>query len=230
MIEKYLYGFVYSVPNMLSSMVNDSAIELLEYFPLILSLGEFIIYIYMTKYDPTILPLNWSIPIYISIGLSLLNLLLPMEQLNKCIKLKNDDMKCPPYHEVEPKFEVTYEMTNPAYECKKKRNRDVFLFNHIFGGDGKQVAMDMSGFLGLNETDRKLTKDPLLDKANNGNNNILAGLMENNDKIGKNNPNNVITEPSKNAQNLPSNNQNEGGNPFAAFLQMNKNGQTNGSN
>lgn len=100
MIEKYLYGFVYSVPNMLSSMVNDSAIELLEYFPLILSLGEFIIYIYMTKYDPTILPLNWSIPIYISIGLSLLNLLLPMDQLNKCIKLKNDDMKCPPYHEV----------------------------------------------------------------------------------------------------------------------------------
>lgn len=127
-------------------------------------------------------------------------------------------------------------MTNPAYECKKKRNRDVFLFNHIFGGDGKQVAMDMSGFLGLNETDRKLAKDPLLDKSNNGNNNILAGLMKNNDKIGKNNPNtnNVITEPSKDAKNVPSNNQtnnqNEGGNPFAAFLQMNKNGQTNAPN
>jgi len=41
-------------------------------------------------------------------------------------------------------------MTNPAYECKKKRKRDVFLFNHVFGGDGKNFAVNISGLLGLN--------------------------------------------------------------------------------
>lgn len=55
-IEKHLYRYVYSVPNMLSSMVNDSAVELMEYFPLIISLGEFIIYCYMKNYDVVALP------------------------------------------------------------------------------------------------------------------------------------------------------------------------------
>lgn len=86
---------------MLSSMVNDSAIELLEYFPLIISLGEFIVYIYVKNYDVSSLPENWSIPIYVSIGLSALNLLLPMDQINKKIlKLKNDDLVCPAYEQV----------------------------------------------------------------------------------------------------------------------------------
>ncbi len=64
----------------------------MEYFPLIMSLGEFIIYLYIVSYDVTILPLYWSIPIYVSIGLSALNLILPMDQLNRCFKLKNDDV------------------------------------------------------------------------------------------------------------------------------------------
>jgi hypothetical protein len=38
-IEKILYGSTYSIPNMLSSMVNDSAIELIEYFSLIIAVG-----------------------------------------------------------------------------------------------------------------------------------------------------------------------------------------------
>lgn len=76
----------------------------MEYFPLIMSLGEFIVYIYMKQYNVIEMPLNWSIPIYISIGLSLLNLILPMDQLNKCVKLKNDDLVPPPYEKVEEKF------------------------------------------------------------------------------------------------------------------------------
>jgi hypothetical protein len=60
-------------------MVNDGAIEMMEYFPLILSLGEYIIYLYLVKYDPTIIPELWSIPIYASIGVSFLNLVLPMD-------------------------------------------------------------------------------------------------------------------------------------------------------
>jgi hypothetical protein len=56
-----------------------------------MAFGEFAIYIYISKYDVQIIPLNWSIPIYISIALGGLNLLLPMDQINKCIKLQNDD-------------------------------------------------------------------------------------------------------------------------------------------
>lgn len=97
LLEKYLYGSVYSMPNMLSSMINDSAIELMEYFPLILAIGEFIIYFYFVNYNFSALPLNWEIPIYASLAISLLNLLLPMDALNRCIKLKSDLMKFPSY-------------------------------------------------------------------------------------------------------------------------------------
>lgn len=38
-LEKYSYGKKYAAPNMISSLVNDAAIELLEWVPLILSLG-----------------------------------------------------------------------------------------------------------------------------------------------------------------------------------------------
>lgn len=37
--EKCLFGGSYKVPNMMSSMINEVAIELMEYFPLILSIG-----------------------------------------------------------------------------------------------------------------------------------------------------------------------------------------------
>jgi hypothetical protein len=104
MIEKYLYRYIYSAPNMLSDMVNDSALEMMEYFPLIISMGEFIIFSYIKNYEVIALPLNWSIPIYISIALSMLNLVLPMDQLNKCFKLKIDDLENPPYEKVEDRF------------------------------------------------------------------------------------------------------------------------------
>jgi hypothetical protein len=76
-------------------------------------------------------------------------------------------------------------MTNPAYDCKKKRKRDVFLFNHIFGGEGKNAALNLSHMFGLNETERSMVKDPLLNKnaGNTNSNNILEGLMMNNDNI-----------------------------------------------
>ena len=70
-------------------------------------------------------------------------------------------------------------MTNPAYECKKKRNRDVFLLNSIFGSDGKDGALNFTGFLGLDPTNRSMVKDPLLgkDPSSNFNENILGNLM-----------------------------------------------------
>lgn len=105
-------------------------------------------------------------------------------------------------------------MTNPAYECKKKRKRDVFLFNHIFGGDAKNVALNMSGFLGLNETDKSMMKDPLINKnPNQAGNNILSGL-------------NSEQPTAKTNQTNPKTQEN---NPFAAFMKMNTMGKENSS-
>lgn len=150
---------------------------------------------------------NWSITIYVSIGLSFLNLILPMDRINKkIIKLKNDSLVCPPYEQVEDKFEVTYEMTNPAYECKKKRKRDVFLFNHVFGGDTNNGGIGMTTFLGLNETDRSMIKDPLINKnaINQPESNVLDGL------------NSAIASKDNTQENTKA----EGDNPFAAFMKL----------
>ena len=101
-LEKCLYGKIYSIPNLLSSMLNDSAIELLEYFPLILSLGEFVIYLYIKNFHFELLPDYWSIPIYIAMGISVLNLLLPMDELNhKLFSMPTDNFTYPSYEKVE---------------------------------------------------------------------------------------------------------------------------------
>jgi len=47
-----------------------------------LSIGEFIIYLYFLNFKPELLPLYWSIPIYASLAISCINLLLPMDALN----------------------------------------------------------------------------------------------------------------------------------------------------
>jgi hypothetical protein len=56
-----------------------------------------VIYIYISNYNIDIIPVNWAVPLYMSIGLSALNLLLPMDELNKCINVKNDDQMTPEY-------------------------------------------------------------------------------------------------------------------------------------
>jgi hypothetical protein len=97
-IEKYLFSASYSTPNMISTEVNDSCIELFEYVPLILSIGEFLIYLYFKKFNFSQVPINWSVPIYLSIGISLINLIIPMKQVNKCIcKMKLDLSSEPTY-------------------------------------------------------------------------------------------------------------------------------------
>ena len=114
-IEKCLYGNTYKAPNMISSMVNEVAIELLEYFPLILSVGEFLIYFYFYNYDFQNVPKNYSIPIYVAFGISLINIALPMDRINRRIfHLKIDEETFPSYKDVENNFEVTYDWTNPV--------------------------------------------------------------------------------------------------------------------
>jgi len=84
------------------------------------------------------------------------------------------------------------------------------LFNHIFGGDSKNVALNMSGFLGLNETDQSMIKDPLINKnPNQPGDNILSGLNSG-QPIAKTNQ----TNP-----------KNEENNPFVAFMKMNAMGK-----
>lgn len=77
-LEKYSYGKAYSVPNMISSEVNEAATELLDWTPLIFSLGEFLVYLYFENWAIADIPDYWSVPIYVSLGLSTLILLLPL--------------------------------------------------------------------------------------------------------------------------------------------------------
>lgn len=82
----------------------------------------------------------------------------------------------------------------------------------------------MSDFLGLNDTNKSMVKDPLLNKNEPGggnNNNILAGLMSQNEQIPQSNkPVNTTmnTLPSSVNKNIQ-----EEDNPFAAFMKLNGN-------
>lgn len=74
------------------------------------------VYLYFVSFKPELVPLYWGIPIYISIAISVIHLLLPMDGLNhKLFKMPKDNFVYPCYEQVEEKFEVTYEMTNPGY-------------------------------------------------------------------------------------------------------------------
>jgi hypothetical protein len=60
------------------------------------------------------------VPIWLSIGISLLQIILPMEEINKMVcKFTYDLSNEPPYSQAEKEFEVTYELTNPVYESSK---------------------------------------------------------------------------------------------------------------
>lgn len=71
-------------------------------------------YFYFRAFNINAVPAGWSSTIFISLGLSIINMLLPMGRINKrFIKLPSDDNVYPNYEAVEDKFEVTYEMSNP---------------------------------------------------------------------------------------------------------------------
>jgi hypothetical protein len=59
-------------------MVFESAVELLEYFLITFAFGEFIVYFYFYKYEIDAIPLEWTITIFTTIALSILNSALPM--------------------------------------------------------------------------------------------------------------------------------------------------------
>ena len=108
---------------MISAALNKSCVELFEFVPLLLSLGEFLIYYYFQKFKFDQIPLNWSVPIWLSIAISLAQLIFPMEVLNKIIcKLNIDLSNEPPYSQAKREFEVTYEITNPYYQFNKERH------------------------------------------------------------------------------------------------------------
>lgn len=82
-IEKCLHAKSYRCPNMVSGMVNATATELLEYIPIILCLGEFLIYLHFEEYHIDQIPTHWAVPIYLSISISVLYLLMPFKFINK---------------------------------------------------------------------------------------------------------------------------------------------------
>ena len=92
------------------------------------------IYLYFVNFRIDLIPVYWAAPIYVALALSFVSLFLPMEMINKKLcKLDlqiDDDVE---YAQAEESFDVTYEMLNPAYVCKKKRKRDKMLLMSIFG-------------------------------------------------------------------------------------------------
>lgn len=82
-VEKILYTKSYSLPHNVSSMSYESAIELLEYFLIIFSMGEQIVFFYFYDYNFSLIPFEWKISILLTISLSVLNSALPMEALNE---------------------------------------------------------------------------------------------------------------------------------------------------
>lgn len=84
-LEKFLFNKAYKVPNMTSSMLDNDVVELLEYFPLVIALGNYFLYLYFVYFQFDQVPLYYGVPIYISIAVSGINIFLPMDNLNKCL-------------------------------------------------------------------------------------------------------------------------------------------------
>jgi hypothetical protein len=98
LIEKFLFGRAYKIPNMTSSILDNDMIEMLEYYPLILALGNYFIYLYFVYFQFDQVPDYYGVPIYISIVISGVNIFMPMDSLNECLfPLKNMKVKRPSF-------------------------------------------------------------------------------------------------------------------------------------
>lgn len=51
-------------------------------------------------------------------------------------------------------------MTNPAYECKRKRSRDKFILNKLFGNGGPGI--EMTNLFGNNTNMNMNMNEPLM--------------------------------------------------------------------
>ena len=60
-------------------------IELLEYIPLVMAIGNWFLYLYFVRFVFENVPVYYGVPIYISIVVSVVNMMLPMDTLNQCI-------------------------------------------------------------------------------------------------------------------------------------------------
>jgi len=90
---------------MVSSAQNQMAIELMQFFPLIMSGGTLLLYLSFHNFEFGTLPALWAYPIYISIVLSVVNLLIPSRSINKAIfKIPNEELEKPIYKDVERNF------------------------------------------------------------------------------------------------------------------------------
>jgi hypothetical protein len=57
LFEKILFAKAYSVPNTVSSMGFENAVELLEYFLVAFGMGQFVVYFYFYRYKISDVPL-----------------------------------------------------------------------------------------------------------------------------------------------------------------------------
>ncbi len=76
-VEKKLFAGTYSAPEMISSVLNEKAVKLMEFFPLIVSLGGLTVTFYSSS-EATGMGFVFSIS---SIAISLCIIFLPFEKL-----------------------------------------------------------------------------------------------------------------------------------------------------
>jgi hypothetical protein len=56
-------------------------------------------------------------------------------------------------------------MTNPAYQTKRKRKRDMLFLNSIFGGNnGQGLNMEMSNLFAIGPNNDQMMNQPLLNQ------------------------------------------------------------------
>lgn len=145
LIEKFLFARSYKVPNMTSSILDNDMIELLEYFPLVLALGNYFLYLYFVYFQFDQVPVYYGVPIYISILVSVINIFLPMDSLNECLfPLKDMKVERPFFRQVEYKFITDYDIANPIYRHANKKRKNYKFFADLapLGGLFEMVSLE----------------------------------------------------------------------------------------
>lgn len=106
-MDKYLLFRRYARPSLLGGELNREMIELLEYFPLAMALGNLF---FMRVLDNK----GNLLPLLLAIGLSSINFIFPSNKINKKLcDSKEEDYLIHSYDEMRLQFPVEYDRANP---------------------------------------------------------------------------------------------------------------------
>ena len=120
---KVLFRYSYKIPNIRSNQINTSALWLTYSAPLILNLGQFLIFLFINSRVDVKLGFSVAVIVYLSLALSILWTLIPWYEINSRL-FKFEQSTNETYSDNSHKFEVTYEMIDPFYDGQRTLQRD----------------------------------------------------------------------------------------------------------